>query len=145
MRVKSCKGLLAVVLLLAAAGGAAAQEFRATIKGQVVDSSKGALPGATGTVQHAESYEIATAPSNGGRNYPVPVLRPGLYTLTVEMSGFQKHVRSGLRLEVGQTANINVQLAVGGVAEELTVTAESPLLETSKADRGTVIDQARIA
>ena len=52
---------------------------------------------------------------------------------------------SGLRLEVSQTATINVQLAVGGVTEEVTVAADSPLLETSKADRGTVIDSARIA
>ena len=50
-----------------------------------------------------------------------------------------------MRLEVSQTATINVQLAVGGVTEEVTVSAESPLLETSKADRGTVIDSHRIA
>jgi hypothetical protein len=54
-------------------------------------------------------------------------------------------VRSGLQLQIGQTATINVQLSVGGVQEQVTVTAETPVLETSNANRGTVIDQARIA
>ena len=135
----------ATLLLLATAGGVAAQEFRATVKGQVVDSSQAALPGATVTVQNQQTNELATAITNQEGNYTVPFLRPGLYTLTVDMSGFQKYTRKDMRLEVGQTAQINVQLAVGGVTEQVTVAAESPLLETSKADRGTVIDSHRIA
>ena len=136
---------LGVALLLVVASGVAAQEFRATIKGQVVDSSKAGVPGATVSVQNTDTNEIATTTSNAEGNYTLPFLRPGSYTLTVELSGFQKHTRSGMRLEVGQTAEINVQLAVGGVTEEVNVAAESPILETSKADRGTVIDSARIA
>src|SRR5580765_8011169 len=50
-----------------------------------------------------------------------------------------------MRLQVSETATINVQLSVGAVTESVTVSAESPLLETSKADRGTVIDSHRIA
>jgi len=138
-------GLLAMALVSVFAGSAIAQEFRATVKGQVIDSSKAAVPGASVTVQNVQTGEVASTTSNAEGNYTLPFLKPGLYTLTVELSGFQKHVRSGLRLEVSQTATINVQLAVGGVAEEVTVAADSPLLETSKADRGTVIDSARIA
>jgi Carboxypeptidase regulatory-like domain/TonB-dependent Receptor Plug Domain len=144
MNRKSYAALL-VVGLLSSAGAAAAQEFRATIKGQVLDSSQGALPGATVSVTNAETNEVATATTNAEGNYTVPFLRPGLYTLTVELPGFQKYTRSGMRLEVSQTATINVQLAVGGLAEEVNVSAESPLLETSNANRGTVIDNKRIA
>jgi hypothetical protein len=140
-----CRCLLVMTVLAAFAGSAAAQEFRATVKGQVFDSSKAAVPGASVTVQNAETGEVAATTSNAEGNYTLPFLKPGLYTLTVELTGFQKHVRSGLRLEVNQTATINVQLAVGGVSEEVTVAAESPLLETSNANRGTVIDQHRIA
>src|SRR4029453_16921311 len=89
--------------------------------------------------------EVATATSNAEGNYTIPFIRPGLYTLAVDMPGFQKYSRSGLRLEVSETATINVQLAVGGVTEQVTVSAESPLLETSNAQRGTVIDSHRIA
>ncbi len=145
MRSQSYHGLLGAVLLLAMAGGVTAQEFRATVRGQVVDASQGALPGATVNVQNQETNEVATATTNNEGAFTVPFLRPGLYTLTVEMGGFQKHTRKDMRLAVGEVAVLNVALAVAGLAEELTVTAESPLLETSRADRGTIIDSARIA
>jgi len=132
-------------ILLASAGYATAQEFRATVRGQVADSSKAAVPGATVTVTNTETGEVATTTSNAEGNYTLPFLRPGLYSLTVELSGFQKYVRSGLRLEVGQTAEVNVPLAVGGLTEQVTVAADAPLLETSNANRGTVIDSAKIA
>ena len=145
IRMKSCHALLSATLLLALASGAAAQEFRATVKGQVVDSSQAALPGATVTVRNQETNEVATATTNQQGNYGVPFLRPGLYSVTVEMSGFQKYNRTDMRLEVSQVATINAQLGVGGVTESVNVSAESPLLETGNAMRGTVIDQARIA
>ena len=145
MRTKSCAYLCVAALLLATASIAAAQEFRATVRGQVLDSSKGALPGATVSITNTETGEVATATTNTEGNYTLPFLRPGQYTLTVELSGFQKHTRSGMTLAVNETATINVALAVGGVTEEVTVSGESPLLETSNANRGTVIDSARIA
>jgi hypothetical protein len=145
MRVRSYFGLFCVALVLAMASGAAAQEFRATIRGQVVDSSQAALPGATVNVLNQDTNEVASATTNNEGSYTVPFLRPGLYTLTVEMSGFQKHTRKDMRLQVGQTAEINVTLPVAGLAEEVTVVSETPVLETSRADRGTVIDSARIA
>jgi hypothetical protein len=61
------------------------------------------------------------------------------------MSGFQTYTRTDMTLQVSQVAVINAQLGVGGVTESVSVSAEAPLLETSKADRGTVIDAARIA
>ena len=137
--------ILIGAMLLASTGYATAQEFRATVKGQVVDSSKAAVPGATVTVTNAETNEVATTVSNADGNYTLPFLRPGLYNLTVELSGFSKYVRNGVRLEVGQIAEINVPLSVGGLAEEVTVAADAPILQTSNADRGTVIDSARIA
>ena len=144
-RTRSYLVVLCTAALVAGASGAIAQEFRATVKGQVVDSSQAALPGATVTVKNQETNELATATTNNEGTFTMPFLRPGLYTLTVEMSGFQTHTRKDMRLEVSQTATINVQLAVAGVAEAVTVSAESPLLETSNANRGTVIDSHRIA
>src|SRR3954449_1895750 len=143
----SCVGrtLLPVVLVCIAVPAARAQEFRATIKGQVIDQSRAAVPGATVTVLNQETSETASAISNAEGTYTIPFLRPGLYTLSVDLTGFQKYVRKDMRLEVGQSALVNVQLSVAGLSEQMTVTAESPLLETDKADRGTVIDSHRIA
>ena len=83
--------------------------------------------------------------TNAEGSFSVPFLRPGSYTMTVELSGFQKYTRSGMVLQVNETATINVEMGVGGLTEEVSVSAESPLLETSNASRGTVIDSARIA
>jgi hypothetical protein len=67
------------------------------------------------------------------------------YSITVEAPGFKKFVRENLVLSVGDTVDVDVALEVGAVTEELTVAAESPLLETAKADRGTPIDQQSVA
>src|SRR5436189_3709552 len=75
--------ILIGAMLLASTGYATAQEFRATVKGQVVDSSKAAVPGATVTVTNAETNELATTVSNADGNYTLPLLRPGLHNLTV--------------------------------------------------------------
>jgi hypothetical protein len=143
--VRSFRGVLCAALVATLVGTAAAQEFRATIRGRVVDTSGGAMPGAPVTVLNQETGEIATAVTNQEGSYTVPFLRPGLYALTVEMDGFQKYSRTDMRLQVGQTAEVNIQLEVGGLTEQVTVISEAPLLETSRADRGTVIDSARIA
>ena len=145
MRMKSFICLLGAALVLATADRAAAQEFRATVRGQILDSSKGALPGATVTLTNTATNEAATAVTNADGSYSVPFLRPGSYTMTVELQGFQKYTRAGMVLQVNETATINVELGVGGLTEQVSVTAESPLLETSNASRGTVIDAARIA
>src|SRR5262245_27718153 len=138
-------GLVAAALVFAAASAVTAQEFRATVKGQVTDPSKASVPGATVTVQNQDTNESASAVTNNDGAYTIPFLRPGRYTLTIDLSSFQKYVRQDMRLEVGQSAVGNAQLAVGTVAEQMTVTAESPLLESGKADRGTVIDSHRIS
>ncbi len=97
------------------------------------------------TLTNTATNETATAVTNADGSYSVPFLRPGSYTMSVELSGFQKYTRSGMVLQVNETATINVEMGVGGVTEQVSVTAESPLLETSNASRGTVIDSARIA
>ena len=95
-KLNACVAIAA--LLLFTAGSAAAQEFRATIRGQVLDTSKAALPGATVSAKNDETGEIATATTNTDGNFTIPFLRPGKYTLTVELAGFQKHTRSGMTL-----------------------------------------------
>jgi hypothetical protein len=96
-------------------------------------------------VKNTGTNQIVTTVTDSAGQYTVPFLNPGSYSVTVEAPGFKKFVRENLVLSVGDTVDVDVALEVGAVTEELTVTAESPLLETAKADRGTLIDQQSVA
>jgi Carboxypeptidase regulatory-like domain len=138
---------LAMVLLLLATGAAQAhaQEFRGGISGRVTDSSKGRLPGATVTAINVATNVAATSTTNGEGDYNILFLTPGTYTLTVELSGFKKMVREGLEVRIGDKLAVDAALDVGGMEETVSVTAESPILQTTSGSTGQVIDEKRSA
>ncbi len=121
-----------------------AQEFRATITGRLTDESGGAIPGATVQATNIDTNEVASATSDAQGVYTIPFLRPGSYTLTAESTGFKKYNRGGITLQVSQTAGVNITMEVGAVTESVNVTAETPLLETEKADRGGVVTTQQV-
>jgi hypothetical protein len=121
-----------------------AQEFRATVTGRVLDQSGSAVPSVPVQVQNVDTNETSAGVTDSQGSFTVPFLRPGNYTLRVEAPGFKKAIRDGLTLQVGQTATININLEVGAVTEQVTVTGEAPMLETAKADRGRVIAEQEV-
>src|SRR6266513_1140455 len=123
------------VLTLFLTSAAAAQEFRATITGRVSDPTGLVVPGAIVT--------SATPTAEGV--HTIPFLKPGLYTVAAELTGFRKVSQANVRLELGQTAAVNFQLQLGELSEQVSVIAESPILEAAKADRGLVIDNDRLS
>ena len=131
-------------VILASADLVFAQEFRATITGRITDPSGAVLPGVTVTAANTQTGEMAVGTTTSDGVYTIPFLRPGLYSVSAELSGFHKITQANVRLEVGQTAAVNLQLSLGEISEQVTVAAESPLLETAKADRGLVIDNERV-
>ena len=138
-------GFLCLSSVLLAMGGLYAQGVEATLKGRVGDSSGAAVPAAKLDVKNTGTNRIVSTVSDSAGQYTVPFLQPGTYTLTIEAPGFKKVVRDGLSLSVGDTVGMDITLEVGAVTEQLTVTAEAPLLETAKADRGTLVDQQTVA
>ncbi len=134
--------VIAALLLTSASGAAFAQEFRATVTGRVTDSSGATIPGATVVVANIQTGEIGSAVSTSTGVYTLPFLKPGLYTLSAELTGFKKFTLKQLELEVGQTATINIRLELGALTEIITVEAEA--VDTTRADRGQVIDNRRI-
>ncbi|MFN7930237.1 MAG: TonB-dependent receptor [Blastocatellia bacterium] len=135
--------LLLCVLALTALT-ALGQEFRATLNGRVTDPAGASVPNATITVRNNATNENVTVTTNGEGNYTAPFLRPGVYTINVEASGFKKYTRDNQELQVSQTATVNIALEVGGANETVTVTADAALLDETKADRGNVIENRRI-
>jgi hypothetical protein len=116
----------------------------ATLQGTVTDSQGASLPGATVAVRNLGTGVERTTVSDNRGEYQVASLPVGLYRVQASAPGFQSQVASDLRLEVARTAVQNFQLKVGGVAEETTVTAESPVIETATISVGQVIDQRTV-
>jgi Carboxypeptidase regulatory-like domain len=122
-----------------------AQGVDATLKGRVSDSSGAAAPGVKVEVKNTGTNIASQTLTDSAGQYTVPFLKPGSYSVAVEAPGFKKFVREGLSLSVGDTVDLDIALEVGAVTEQLTVTGEAPLLETAKADRGTLVDERTVA
>jgi Carboxypeptidase regulatory-like domain len=120
------------------------QQETATILGTVTDGTGAIVPGASVTVTNVQTNISLTTQTDARGAYVVPSLKPGEYSLTVEISGFQKTVRSGVVLQVAQVARIDLTLQTGQLSETVEVVGSSPILETQTSSRGAVIDQKQI-
>ncbi|MEK7404749.1 MAG: TonB-dependent receptor [Acidobacteriota bacterium] len=138
------KHLLCLAILIAVPALVFGQSFTATVRGVVTDASQAAVPGAKVVVKDVDrNTENATQTDAQGR-YSVSALPPGNYTLGVEAAGFQKFTRSAFVLQVQQQATINVELKVGEVSTTVEVEATAPLLNTTIANLGQVIENKYI-
>jgi hypothetical protein len=134
---------LSFVLVAALASGVFAQSQATTgvIEGTVYDPDGGVLPGATVTLTNtATNFEQVVTTGNEGR-FRAVLLPLGPYRITVSLDGFANLVRSGVDLAVGQTINLPINLQLAGVEQEITVTAEAPVVETTRSEGSTRIDQ----
>ena len=135
------------VLCLALAPTRAWAQSQATsgeVTGHVTDAQGGVLPGATVTLTNPENGYSRTVNTGGEGFYDVPLLPPGTYDITYSMTGLES-VKRKAAVTVGSTLTLNVTLQVGGVAEEVTVVSEAPLVETSSSIRTSTLDQNAIA
>ncbi len=126
---------LVVPAVLLMASGAFAQGGGAsttgTIMGRVTDTSGGVLPGVTVSIQSPALIGAQTTTTNEQGIYRFPAVPPGVYTITYELAGFNTLRREGIQVALGFTATVNVELAVAALQETVTVTGESPVVDTS--------------
>lgn len=121
-----------------------AQGGTADISGTVFDQGKAAVPGATVTVTHESTGQQRTGVTSGDGRFSMPALLPGSYTVTAELQGFQTSTRKGLVLAVGQETTLSLTLLIGGVQENVVVTAETPLIEATSSRIGVNITSSDI-
>jgi hypothetical protein len=134
--------LLLILLLLAFP--AVAQNVTGALAGIVKDPSGSVVPNATVTATNTgTSAAFHTATSDEGQ-YTFPTLPVGTYRLAVEAGGFKKYETSGIRLQVNETARVDVALVVGGASETVSVTAEVVRVDTDTSTLKTVVDTKRI-
>ncbi|MGH9387816.1 MAG: TonB-dependent receptor [Vicinamibacterales bacterium] len=134
---------LAIAFLLTptlASGQVNLAEFRGT----VTDESGAVLPGVTITATHKETGTTRTTVSSQTGTYLMPALPIGTYDIKVELAGFASVVREGHRLLVGESAVVGFTLKVAVLAETVTVTGQSPLIETKESDLGGRVQTAQI-
>src|SRR2546427_2578378 len=121
-----------------------AQTSTATILGVVKDISGALVPGVSITVKHTESGLTRTVVSGERGGYNVPLLPVGAYEITTTMPGFKQAVRSGINLVVGQEAVVDLTLEVGANAEQVTVTGDAPLVNTTTASVSGLVNERQV-
>jgi hypothetical protein len=129
--------LVVAVLGLTVAGTLHAQVNRATITGTVFDTSHRVMPGVEVTARNVDTNVETTGVSNEDGIYLVPNLPPGTYALTFRKTGFKEIVQPSVTLISTQVAGINLTMQVGSATENITVTVDSPLLDTQTTSIGT--------
>ncbi len=123
-------------LLWGMAVPALAQQGTSEIGGRVTDDTNAALPGAAIVVTNEQSGVFRETLSGADGSYFVPQLIPGRYQITAKLAGFRSIERKGIILQVGKQVTLNLTLAVGAVEETITVTGESPIVDTTSAKVG---------
>jgi hypothetical protein len=134
----------AIIIVLACVWSASAQVDTATITGLVADANGSVVPGARVVATNQGTNIAAEAVTGEDGYYTLTNLRPGLYSITVERSGFNRETLQDVRLSVGQRARLDITLKVGQVAEAVTITSEAVALQREDASLGNVVDNQRI-
>jgi carboxypeptidase family protein len=143
-RVVGCFVCGVLVLLLTGANAWAQAGSTAQISGTVKDSSGAVLPGVDVAVTQTDTGLKRNAVSDANGAYVLPNLPPGPYRLDATLQGFRTYTQTGIELQVGASPILNVSMAIGQVAETVTVTGTTAIVETRNLGVGQVMDNKRI-
>ena len=136
-------GMFAIACLAVGQGVAFAQN--GAIAGVVRDTSGGVMPGVTVEASSPALIEkVRTVVADADGRYNIIDLRPGTYTVTFSLVGFSTVKREGIELTGGFTASVNADLRVGGLEETITVSGQSPLIDTQSTQQRKSLTSAMI-
>src|SRR3989454_5669822 len=142
-------GVVAIVLLVALATAVSLHAQTAassTVTGTVSDKTGATVPNAKVDLEDVDTKAKTSSTTGSDGGYTFPSVRPGNYTLTVSAKGFRQAVVSGLKLEIGKSALVNVTLEVGEMAQIVEVTAGTGVeLQTLNSSVGDVLDTNMLA
>jgi hypothetical protein len=136
---------LVLVALLVAAAPLLAQQGTSQIAGRITDEQGAVLPGVAIVVTNEETGLFREVVTSGEGTYFVSQIAPGRYKIVAKLEGFRTVERGGLVVQVGTTLTMNLALPVGGVEESVTVTGQSPLVDTTSARVGGNIGTAELS
>jgi hypothetical protein len=137
---------IAVTLWLAIATPAAAQSQITTgvIDGTVVDASGGVLPGVDVEIRNVDTNITRELTTDRNGRFVALQLPPGRYAVSLKLSGFATLVQENVIVMVGETVRLNPAMKVSGIAETVTVSTESPAVETMRTAAAITLDQTTV-
>ncbi len=121
-----------------------AQVDTGSIVGTVTDQTGSVLPGATITVTSLATGQIRTVVTSTDGRYQLPGLQPATYSVGSELAGFASIVRSPVTVNIGAAVDVNFTMRLATVQETVTVTGDAPLIESTKAEMSSVINQQQL-
>jgi hypothetical protein len=138
--------VLSVVLVLSAFGAQRlhAQAVGATLGGTITDQSGGVVANAAIVILNTATGETRNVSTNADGIYSAPNLQPGVYSISVTATGFQKTVQPSMTLTVGATQTLNLTMQVGQSNQTVEVTAEAPSINVTNAEIGAITDESQI-
>ncbi len=138
------KMLLILTLAALLAAPLLGQSQLASITGIVTDTSGAVIPGVTVKVDNADTGESWTSETNPTGLYTILAIKPGPYRLSADSEGFKGFRQTGIVLETGRQARLDIEMEVGSVTDSVTVEAAVPLLKSESAAIGMVVDNQTI-
>jgi carboxypeptidase family protein/TonB-dependent receptor-like protein len=141
---KTIPWLMSSLLCLTLLAVASAQSDRGTITGTINDPNGALIPNATVIATSTGSQTEYRSQSTGTGNYTLASIPAGTYSLRIEAAGFRVHVRSGITVQVAQTARIDVTMEVGNASDTVTITADASLLRTESVEQSTVLNGDKV-
>jgi hypothetical protein len=133
-----------LLALLLGISGAALGQSTATLQGTVSDAKGAVIPNATVTVRNQATALQRTTQTDTNGNYQVAALPSGLYTVEVQATGFKRQVVNDLNLGVASTVVKDFQTEVGSIEQTVSISADTPIIESATTSVGTVINQRTV-
>ena len=138
--------LFSFLLMLSLASVAYSQSSAfATITGRALDPKGASVPNATVTATNTETGIVRTTTTTSDGLYRFDNLAPGIYDVTMNVGGFNKAEAKNIKVQVGEQRDVNFNLELAGQQQSVVVTSEMPLVETTKTDVSTVVDDKAVA
>lgn len=128
-----------ILLAAVSAGSALAQSLDGTLRGQVRDSSGALVPGAVVTARNLGTGAVRNVESGSGGTYTFTNLLVGTYSVSAELKGFKKHVRTGVEIRANQVVEVDLNLELGEVTTTVEVQEGAELVQTTSSQLGSTI------
>ncbi len=133
------------MLFVAGYGDALAQVTTATFYGTVTDPGGAVIPGATATLTNVDTNQSQTKTSNDAGEFTFDYIRVGKYTVVIEARGFKRYSATGYDLQSGQNVRKTFALQIGELAESISVTEQTPLVNAASSEQLQTIPQGEVA